>query len=156
MHKEPFWSPPSCVVASRLSNGEVNEQSWTLMIFFLFVIHQDDCVKSILCGIEIKTCAKGLMSKSRHLVERGLVWGHVKATLITLAFACLVSIESACDIKDPKRWEEGFDSHRAAKSLTFLLPLSLCFVFGVGHQDKATQLRLSYDKVWWASYKQCV
>lgn len=41
--------------------------------FFFF--HQDDRVKSILCDIEIKTCAKGLMSKSRQLEERGLVWG---------------------------------------------------------------------------------
>lgn len=34
-------------------------------------------MKSILCGIEIKTCAKGLVSKSRQLEERGLVLGHV-------------------------------------------------------------------------------
>lgn len=38
---------------------------------------------------------RGLVSKSRQLEERGLVWGHAKATLIRSALTCLVSVESA-------------------------------------------------------------
>lgn len=57
-----------------------------------------------MCGIEIKTCAKGLVSKSRQDEERGLVWGHVFEGYFNKAgLTCLVSIESACDKKDPKR-----------------------------------------------------
>lgn len=66
------------------------------------------------------------MSKRRQLEGRGLVWGHVKATLIRSALTCLVSVESARDIKDSERLEEGFDREKEPLSgYSFPVPFTL-------------------------------